>query len=76
LYQPLTYLCFKLSEEIVITLLHSFPVSVIMYYVVGLQARSDPTLVLPRAAAHLAYRSLLIAPHSPKSFRLKQARNH
>ena len=41
LYQPMTYICFKLSEEIVVTLLHSLPVSVMMYYTVQLQARAD-----------------------------------
>jgi len=45
LYQPMTYLAFKISQEITVTLLHSLPVSVIIFYTVQLQAR------LPRSHA-------------------------
>ena len=39
LYQPMTYLAFKISEEITVTLLHSLPVSVMMFYTVQLKVR-------------------------------------
>ena len=39
LYQPITYLAFKISEEITVTLLHSLPVSVMIYYTVQLKVR-------------------------------------
>ena len=39
LYQPMTYLAFKISQEITVTLLHSLPVSVMIWYTVQLQAR-------------------------------------
>ena len=39
LYQPMTYLAFKISQEITVTLLHSLPVSVMIWYTVQLQVR-------------------------------------
>ena len=39
LYQPMTYLAFKISQEITVTLVHSLPVSVMIFYTVQLQVR-------------------------------------